>query len=708
MIPEFLLKTLPASIENKIFSTERSRMVLQEAANYARWSQSLQENKLTSDSFAGQLTLDLIETAPQIVAQYAAAFLTGGASTLPAIATFAAMGAGQSATSQYFESLNTNMQAGVSLEDASMRAFRDAAIAGTVTGATEAAVGKILGVGGLSGKTVGSVRKALGEATLKTYVKGSAFGIMTEGTQETADQFGSEFLINLIRSGEPEFKEFYDANPDWVMQTVKNSLYAGLVGGIIGAPSGVVTRFANKRQAQSLVSTLDQIKGALPENDPRIRMLNRDSLTSEEVVDVIKWMADQDKKLGIRSAKDIQVEKAIGAGLDMDGVADEQLSAVIIAGNDGTTTARLRGAPNEQVGKYGNVDFVITPAMAADELTRRAVLTGATPAGARTALVANQGAVDPNTAVEERVYESGDKGDDLDLMGETLNPASNYVSTGATPESTSEFVRENPRLAARLARMTQPISRKMMEQMAGRSFAGNSFMFRQTFQEGLRAEVEAQQQARDPRRIQEGVDNSRRQAREEAVKALTGLSDVEISRVALGVNPRRAKAISRILADAQRDAANVTAGPMTLAETERRSQTAEAAAAIRRQQTGSDIASIPALSQIASGDVARNRQAKLAKEKLDKLNASRKELANSYALFNSATAVKNAVQEALDNFKDVVANGTEDQITDAWLQVEFVHQLVQLANEDANISKQLNANELIESIRKAGNASAID
>ncbi|NCX73952.1 MAG: hypothetical protein EBW88_11350, partial [Betaproteobacteria bacterium] len=157
---------------------------------------------------------------------------------------------------------------------------------------------------------------------------------------------------------------------------------------------------------------------------------------------------------------------------------------------------------------------------------------------------------------EERVYESGDASEDLDLMGDTLNSATNYVSTGASEESATDFVRENPVLAARLARMTQPISRKMMEQMAGRSFAGNSHMFRQTFQEAIRRNVAEQQQARDPRRIQEGVDNSRRQAREEAVKALTGLSDVEISRVAIGVNPRRAKAISRILADAQRDAAN--------------------------------------------------------------------------------------------------------------------------------------------------------
>jgi hypothetical protein len=699
MIPEFLLKTMPATVIDKVFGgTATTKMVLEEAAAYARWSQNLQENKLTSNSFAGGLVLDLIETAPQIVAQYAAALGTGGTSSVASVAMFAAMGAGQSATSQYFESLNTNIEAGVPLRDASMRAFRDAAIAGAVTGATEAVVGKIVGVGGLSGKTVSSVRKALAETSLKTYVKGAAFGIIPEGTQETADQFGGDFLINLIRSGEPEFKEFYDANPDWVMQTVKNSLYAGLVGGIIGAPAGVVTRFQNKREAGGLVSTLDQIKGALPENDPRIRMLNRESMTSEEMIEVVKWMGDQEKKLGIRSAKDIQSEKAIGAGLDMDGVADEQLSAVIIAGNDGTTTARLRGAPNEKVGKYGDVDFVITPAMAADELTRRGVMQGATPDGARTSLVANQGAVNPNTAVEERVYESGDKGDDLDLMGETLNPASNYVSTGASPESTSDFVRENPRLAARLARMTEPISRKMMEQMAGRSFAGNSHMFRQTFQEGLRSEVEAQQQARDPRRIQEGVDNSRRQAREEAVRSLTGLSDVEISRVAIGVNPRRAKAISRILADAQRDATNVAAGPMTFAETERRAQTAEAAAAIRKNQTGSDIASIPALSQIASGDVARNRQAKLAKEKLDKVNANRKEVINSYALFNTVTAVKTLLQDSFDDYRDAVINGTESQRLDAWLQVEAAWQVYNEARADPNIANEFNHAEITENV----------
>jgi len=701
MIPEFLLKTMPAVVIDKVFGgTATTQMVLEEAAAYARYSQNLQDNKLTSDSFAGSLVLDLIETSPQIVAQYAAALGTGGTSSLASVAVFAAMGAGQSATSQYFESLNTNIEAGVPLRDASMRAFRDAAIAGVVTGATEAVVGKIVGVGGLSGKTVASVRKALAETTLKTYVKGAAFGIIPEGTQETGDQFGSEFLINLIRSGEAEFKEFYDANPDWVMQTAKNSLYAGLVGAIIGAPSGVVTRFQNKREAGGLVSTLDQIKGALPENDPRIRMLNRESMTSEEMIGIIKWMGDQEKKLGIRSAKDIQAEKAIGAGLDMDGVADEQLSAVIIAGNDGTTTARLRGAPNEKVGKYGNVDFVITPAMAADELTRRGVMQGATPAGARTSLVANQGAVDPNTAVvEDQVYESGsDQGANEDSMFMGQDAAATYVSTGASEESATDFVRENPVLAARLARMTQPISRKMMEQMAGRSFAGNSHMFRQTFQDAVRRNVEEQQQARDPRRIQEGVDNSRRQAREEAVRSLTGLSDAEISRVALGVNPRRAKAISRILADAQRDATNVAAGPMTFAETERRAQTAEAAAAIRKNQTGSDIASIPALSQIASGDVARNRQAKLAKEKLDKVNANRKEVINSYTLFNTVTAVKTLLQDSLDNYRDAVINGTESQRLDAWLQCEAAWQVYNEARADPNIANDFNHAEITENV----------
>lgn len=653
-------KDIPAAALNYVTDGEWAQNTLANAVAWAEYGQSLQEAKLTPNSMVGEVTLDLIETAPQLAFQMMTAGAGRIASTMAglgrvgagrvAFGSFMLGGGGIGASSQFNESLATYTAAGMNQNEAVERAFYDASIAFANTTVTSALEGALLGVGSIGSKTNRAIQRAAAATRMRVFAEGAARGSFAESSQEFLDQFGTDFLVNLRREGMPEFREFYEQNPDWVYNVLRNAAYAAFLGGIIGMPAGVSARFRQSREAGAISEQIRTVFGTLPDNHPVKQLFNKDVLTVDDAEVALNWISEQRNKIGKRTAADIEAEKKIGGALEFGQVSDDVLANITIAGNDGSVTAPLRSVP--EGGKFAGTEFLITPAMAADELARRQLLSGqAAPAVSPIGVRAMPTDVDPK-----------------DIR----------------PEQVAEWVDANPDMARRMLAQPEPITRRQMEEVfGGKPFQGNNSSLRARFKENLRKAVERGADWRDPARIQQSVNAARDSAMRDAIEMLTGLDDIEVRRVALGVSPRQAKAVSRSLADAERESRRITVP--TLSEVYQRGQDAQALAAIRQREEAGMAAAAPGRAEIGRGEFARRRTAQEAGRRATEREQRMEEVVRVAARSAAVAEAQDVALEALDRVEGVI-RGTEVEqavpMSEAMDAIAVVEELARQAGID--------------------------
>ena len=626
-------KDIPAAALNYVTDGEWAQNTLANAVAWAEYGQSLQEAKLTPNSMVGEVTLDLIETAPQLAFQMMTAGAGRIASTMAglgrvgagrvAFGSFMLGGGGIGASSQFNESLATYTAAGMNQNEAVERAFYDASIAFANTTVTSALEGALLGVGSIGSKTNRAIQRAAAATRMRVFAEGAARGSFAESSQEFLDQFGTDFLVNLRREGMPEFREFYEQNPDWVYNVLRNAAYAAFLGGIIGMPAGVSARFRQSREAGAISEQIRTVFGTLPDNHPVKQLFNKDVLTVDDAEVALNWISEQRNKIGKRTAADIEAEKKIGGALEFGQVSDDVLANITIAGNDGTITAPLRSVP--EGGRFAGTEFLITPAMAADELARRQLLSGqAAPAVSGIGVRAMPTDVDP---------------------------------ANIKPEEIVEWADSDPDTARRLLAQPEPITRRQMEEIfGGKPFQGNNASLRARFKENLRKVVERGADWRTPARIQQSVNAARDSAMRDAIEMLTGLDDIEVRRVALGVSPRQAKAVSRSLADAERESRRITVP--TLSEVFQRGQDAQAIAAMRQREEAGMAAAAPGRAEIGRGEFARRRTAQEAGRRATEREQRMEEVVRSTTRSAAVAEAQDVALEALDRVEGVI-RGTD-------------------------------------------------
>jgi hypothetical protein len=651
-----VIKDVPAAAINYVTGGEYATETLANAAAWAEYAQSLQEAKLTPNGWLGQLTLDVIETMPQLGFQLATAGLGRVASTVAglgrvgagrvALGAFAVSGGGTSASAQFNESLATYRGAGMNDREAVHRAFYDASIAFANTTVTSALEGAILGVGSIGSKTNRAIQRAASATRMQTFGRGVVRGSLSEGGQEFFDQIGTDFLVNLRREGMPEFAEFYRQNPDWTSDVLRNALYAGLVGGIVGAPAGVTQSFRQAAEARTISENVRTVMGNLPDNHPVRVLFDKDALTVEEAGKALEWIADKRNKIGQTTAKDIESQRKVGAGLDYASIDDSALENIIIAGNDGSVVAGLRSVP--EGGKFAGVNFVITPAMAADELARRQLVSGQSPGA---------------------VSAAGIRAMPTDVDPATVNP-----------EEIAEWVDGNPDISRAMANQTEPISRRQMEEVFGGPFQGNSASLRARFKENLRKTVENKPGWNIPANIATSVEAARRDAAVDATEMLTGLDGIELQRVAIGLSPRQAKTVSQILADADRESRTATAP--TLGEMYRRGQDAQSIAAMRQREGAGEAAAAGARAEIGRGEPARRRTAQEAARRATEREQRMEEIVRAGARTAAMSEAQDVALEALDRVEGVIRGDEGAQavpMSDAMDAIAVVEELARQA-----------------------------
>ena len=627
-----VIKDIPASAINYVTGGEWASGTVSNAMAWAEYAQSLQEERLRPNSWLGQLTLDLIETAPQFAFQYATAGAGRIASTMAglgrvgagrvAIGAFAVSSGGTAASGQFNESLATYRAAGMNDKEAIERAFYDASIAFANTTATSALSGAVLGIGSIGSKTNRAIQRAAAATRMRAFAQGAVRGSLSESTQEFLDQLGTDFLVNLRREGMPEFEEFYKNNPDWVYDVLKNALYSGLLGGIIGAPAGVTQSFRQAAEARQISEEIRTVIGSLPADHPVQRLFDKDVLTAQEAVQALDWIGKQREKIGKITAKDIQSQRQVGAGLDYAAISDDALSNIIIAGNDGSVTAPLRGAP--EGGRFAGIGFTITPAMAADELARRGLVSGQAP-GAATAI--------------------GIRAMPTDADPKAVNP-----------DDIAGWVDNNESVARAMAVQPEPISRRQMEEVYGGPFQGNNSALRARFKESLNRVVNERPDWREPGRLSASIERTRQSAAQDAVEMLTGLDGIELQRVALGLSPRQAKAVSETLAEAEREARRPTV--MTLEEIARQGQDARAMAMLRQREEAGMAAAAGARGEIGRGEFARRRTAQEAGRRATEREQRMEEAVRIAARSAAVAEAQDVALETLDRVEGVI-RGTE-------------------------------------------------
>ena len=371
-----------------------------------------------------------------------------------------------------------------------------------------------------------------------------------------------------------------------------------------------------------MIGSIDQIVGRLPPESPIARLLKREDLSLKETEKAMEWVADAHKKLALENTEDNKQMRTLGAALNMDGIETNTLQEVIMRGNDGNVTATLRGA-TAGVGKFGRMSFVVTPAMAADELVRRGLMSG------RTAEQANVGAATVGLNARMEVGADGQR-------MQTEDGQLAFFEDQSDQESVAQFVRANPVLASRLANLDS-LSRSMMNSLLNPQYRQpgkdrSNQAFRDQILELIRTEVRAQQENTDPRRLQERIDNQRRGAEEQIIAELNGLRPEEIARVAAGVSPRKARLISSLMQRAEQEAAQPLSDDATLAERVRRMENKEFVEAVKSREPGA-AASPSEVAQVARGDVV----AREAKQKEQRLREQfKKDLRDSMAAVKRA------------------------------------------------------------------------
>lgn len=654
-----VIKDIPAAAINYVTGGEWASGTISNAMAWAEYAQSLQEERLRPNSWLGQLTLDVIETAPQFAFQLATAGAGRLASTVAglgrvgagrvAVGAYAVSSGGTAASGQFNESLATYRAAGMNDREAVERAFYDASIAFANTTATSALSGAVLGIGSIGSKTNRAIQRAAAATRMRAFAQGTVRGSLSESTQEFLDQLGTDFLVNLRREGMPEFEEFYKQNPDWASDVLRNALYAGLVGGIIGAPAGVTQSFRQAAEARQISEEIRTVMGSLPVDHPVQRLFEKDVLTAQEAVQALDWIGKQREKIGKITAKDIQSQRQVGAGLDYAAISDDALSNIIVAGNDGSVTAPLRGAP--EGGRFAGIGFTITPAMAADELARRGLVSGQAP-GAATAI--------------------GIRAMPTDADPKAVNP-----------DDIAGWVDNNESVARAMAVQPEPISRRQMEEVYGGPFQGNNSALRARFKENLNRVVNERPDWREPGRLSASVERTRQAAAQDAVEMLTGLDGIELQRVALGLSPRQAKAVSETLVEAERESRRPTV--MTLEEIARQGQDARALAMQRQREEAGMAAAAGARGEIGRGEVARRVGEREAARRATEREQRMDEVVRAGTASAAMREAQDTAVEALDRVEGVLRGDEFEQavpMTDAMDAISVVEELARQAGID--------------------------
>ena len=655
-----VIKDIPAAAINYVTGGEWASGTISNAMAWAEYAQSLQEERLRPNSLLGQLTLDVIETAPQIGFQISTAFAGRVASTLAglgrigagrvAIGGFAVSSGGTAASGQFNESLATYRNAGMNDQEAIERAFYDASIAFANTTATSALEGAFLGIGSIGSKTNRAIQRAAAATRMQTFRQGVVRGSMSEATQEFLDQIGTDFLVNLRREGMPEFEEFYRQNPDWTSDVLRNALYAGLVGGIIGAPAGVTQSFRQANEARQISEEIRTVMGSLPADHPVVRLFEKDALTAKEAAQALDWIGKQREKIGKITAKDIQSQKQVGAGLEYGKLSNEALQNIIVAGNDGSVAAPLRGVP--EGGRFAGINFTITPAMAADELARRGLSTGQAVAATEAA---------------------GIRSMPTDVDPKAVNP-----------EDISGWVGNNETVARAMATQAEPISRRQMEEVFGGPFQGNNASLRARFKENLNRVVSGRPDWRDPARIATSVEAARQSAARDAVEMLTGLDGFELQRVALGLSPRQAKAVSETLAEAERESRR-RGLMMPIERMYRQGQDDRAVAMQRQREEAGMAAAAGARGEIGRGEVARRAGEREAARRATEREQRMDEVVRAGTASAAMREAQDTAVEALDRVEGVIRGDEFEQavpMADAMDAISVVEELARQAGID--------------------------
>ena len=562
-----------------------------------------------------QYVLDVATGLPQIAFQTAAAFISAplGLSNV----AYALTGAGFAGGAQLNDSYQTYKDAGLSDTDAYKAALYDSMAAATSTAVTEYIAGKVIGFDKMP-----SARMALNMTAAKAFVKGAARGGLAEATQESLDQFGSDFIINLHRLDMEEFKDFYKQNPDWVKQTLKNAAYAGLVALPLGALPGAVAGLQNFQASARLTESVNLRVKTLPEDHPIRKMVEQDEMSVEDASTVIEWLANKEAKTRVQERADVQYRRMVGNALDFSEISDDQLKTIILMGADGTT-ARIAGTA-EDAGAGANLNFAIHPEMAADELVRRGVIDGSLQAST------------------------------------PVTNAGQGTLTGLSSEEVDSFVADNPEIARELATQDAPISRKQMERLFGKPFAGNSEAARAAFKENLLSVM--RDESGTVRRVEENRAKKAKQAGRNAIQSLTGLSGADLERVALGLAPENVMLLNEEKAKTRQEA--LTGGTLALkeiADRRQRSSMTEANVARGTAETRAGAMSPRAL--------AAEREAERAEEERLKVTTARISLDDASQRFVDAFA------DFEDSITDTSPGGNTDLAMIAWQAYIVVNQI---------------------------------
>lgn len=617
---------------------------LADAIAWAEYGRSLQENKFVPDSMAGRITLDLVELIPAYTFQLTAAALGGG------LLGYAVAGGGIAGASQFNDSLATYVQAGVDPQRAAQLAMRDGAYSLASMTVSDAIFGRLALVGKIGKKTAKAVERAANATKMQVIGKGVSRGILGEGVPEGVESASVDFLVNLHREGMPEFAEFYKQNPDWVYDVLRNAGYETLLGSMIGAPVGIRTQFRAAADARQVNETMRTVFGALPQDHPVMRLFEKDALTVEDASKALTWLSKTREKIGKITAADIEAQRKVGAGLEYGNLSNEALQNIIIAGNDGSVTAPLRGAP--EGGRFAGIEFAITPSMAADELARRGLSTGQAPGAA--------------TAVGVRA------------MPTDVDPQS------VSAEDVGAWASNNERMAAAMAAQAEPISRRQMEEVFGGPFQGNNSSLRARFKENLTRALNQRAGLRDPARLSASIENARRAAAQDAVEMLTGLDGIELQRVAIGLSPRQAKAVSETLAEAERESRR-RGLMMPIEQMYRQGQDDRAVAMQRQREEAGMAAAAGARGEIGRGEVARRAGEREAARRATEREQRMDEVVRAGTASAAMREAQDTAVEALDRVEGVIRGDEFEQavpMTDAMDAISVVEELARQAGID--------------------------
>lgn len=396
-----------------------NRMVRQ-MSDYSRFvAEDVAAASPKSDSFIGQAYYGAVSSLPNLALQV-------GTSAIAGPAGFIVTGVGADAGSTYAQSTventdallaaNPGMDRQTASRIASESATVDAAISGAVSAATNYLPAKVLG-------TKPELRGLRGFALAKHIGRKASGGAAAEGTQEFTQQVATDMAIAMHRMNQPEFARYFAENPDWWVKVIEDGAMAAMSGAMAGGAVGA---------GHGAVATLEsEVRRSIPvDRKP----------TPTDAREWVGRVASHEDEVVAGFSRDTAFQRAVGEGLDLGGITTEELAKV--AGGDVSAghTASLLG------GLLEGRRFVVTPAMAADEIVRR----------------------------------SGE--------GKSRIVGGTMAMSGQSPteDEVADWKARNPEMSARMA-AAGSLTRQMAVRILGREFEGNSREFRENLHSMIRS-----------------------------------------------------------------------------------------------------------------------------------------------------------------------------------------------------------------------------